>query len=48
MSVRGRESPQYRRRFTKKSMTTMLDRLRVFNTHVLNRVMLRLAGRKHW
>src|ERR1700757_1777162 len=26
----------------------MLDRLRVFNKHVLNPVMLRIAGREHW
>jgi hypothetical protein len=29
-------------------VTAGLDRLRVFNKHVLNPVMLRLAGRKHW
>jgi deazaflavin-dependent oxidoreductase (nitroreductase family) len=29
-------------------VTTGLDRLRVFNKHVLNPAMLHLAGRKHW
>ncbi len=29
-------------------MTSALDRVRVFNKHVLNPVMLRLAGRKYW